>query len=688
MRYPLIDFHGNKGNVIGDGPAAPRYTEGRLSKLAEDGMLAGLKKKNVEFTSNYDETEEEPITLPAIFPNLLCNPNTGIGVAMACNWLPHNLNEVASAIYDYMDGNEPMLPGPDFPTGGVVINAKDVPTIMKTGHGSIKVRGKYNIEKQKIIFYEIPYGVSVESILNSIGEACDKKELEGIEEVKDESDKKGLRIVIECEKGVNPAALINKIFKKTYLQTSISYNQVAIVNSTPTELNLKDAIKIYLEHNIDCLIKELNFDLDKAKARLHIVNGLLIALEDIDNVITLIKKSENSEVARTNLMTKYNLSESQAKAILAMRLSSLAHLEKLKLENEKKELENEIERIEDILGSEELQKKEIKARLAEICKKYGDKRRTELTDIVVPKEEKEIEEVVPEDVVVIMTQAGMIKRVPKSSFKTQRRNGKGVKTADDAILDTISTNTIDNLLLFSSKGKMYKLLVDNIPVGTNASKGTDIGSLIKIEPSESIVAITSLNRKTDAQYVVFFTKKGLIKKTNIEEYTKVKKTTGIIAIKLAEDDSLANVTFIKDENMVVITKKGMAIHFPTTSINPIGKVAAGVRAIKLNENDEVLIGLPIKENENHLAIVTKIGNGKKIKLNDIPIQLRGGKGVIINKDNDEIAGAAIVNNMDILLLLGKPNSICVSTTELPEVSRISTGNLMIKNSNIMRMFKI
>ena len=292
MRYPLIDFHGNMGSIAGDGPAASRYTEARLSKISENGLLTGLKKDCVDFIPNYDESSEEPITLPSIFPNLLCNPNTGIGVAMACNWLPHNLKEVANAIYSYMEGvTEVTLPGPDFPTGGVIINKKDIPNIMRTGHGSVKVRGQYKIDKQNIIFYEIPYGTKTEDLLTEIGKASDEKEIEGISEIRDESNKKGLRLVIECDKNISPETVVRKLFAKTNLQTSISYNQVALINKTPVELNLIDCIKIYIKHNIECIVREAMFDLKKTKARLEIVDGLLKALEDIDNIIALIKQS-------------------------------------------------------------------------------------------------------------------------------------------------------------------------------------------------------------------------------------------------------------------------------------------------------------------------------------------------------------------------------------------------------------
>lgn len=691
MRYPLIDFHGNMGNIDGDGPAASRYTEARLSKLSEAGLLAGLKKNCVDFIPNYDETDEEPITLPAIFPNLLCNPNTGIGVAMACNWLPHNLNEVADAIFDYMDGNDVCLPGPDFPTGGVIINSKDIPAIMKTGHGSVKVRGKYKIEKNNIVFYEIPYGIKTEDLLIEIGDVCDKKEIEGISDIRNESNKKGLRIVIECSKNASIDSIINKLFSKTNLQTSISYNQVALVDKTPTELNLVDCIKIYVEHNIECIVKEAKFDKVKALDRLNIVEGLLIALEDIDNVIALIKKSESAAAAKEKLIEIYKLNEAQAKAILDMKLAKLAKLEKIELQNEAEELKNLIKALETLINSRVDQEDELKTRLREIVKKFGDARRTELTHIEIKPEEKEIAEVIPEDCVVILSQAGDIKRVPSKSFKVQNRNGKGVRTEDDAVLNTISTNTIDILMAFTNKGKMYRLLVDNIPVGTNASKGVRIGTLINMEANEKVIAITSLHRKTNAEYVLFITKQGLIKKTTLEEYMKVKRNTGIAAIKLKEGDSIANVTFVKDEDIILITRKGMSIHFTTKDITPIGRIASGVKAIKLGENDEVLGGFPIHKETDYISVVSEQGLAKKTSVQEFTVQGRGGKGVLIYKPTStsgELVGAAMISDEDNLLLVGKPNSICISATDIPNLGRVSLGNIMLKNSKVVSVVKL
>ena len=689
MRYPLIDFHGNNGNIIGDGPAHMRYTECRLSKLAEDGLLQGIKKDNVDFIPNYDETTEEPISLPSVFPNLLCNPNSGIGVAMACSWAPHNLNEVATAINQYLAGEEPMLPGPDFPTGGIIINSKDIPVIMQTGHGSVKIRGKFEIDKQSIVFTEIPYGTSVEGLMTEIGEVSDSKEIEGIDNIRDESNKKGVRIVIECDKSINPASIVNKLFAKTNLQSSFSYNQVALIDKVPTELNLKDCIKIYVDYNIECIIRETNFDLKKATDRLEIVNGLLRALEDIDNIISLIKSSENATAAKEKLISKYNFTENQAKAILAMRLSSLARLEKVELEREAKELENKISDLKGILSSEERQKDILKSRLADLIKKYGDARRTKLTNIEVKPEDKVIEEVVPEDCVVILSQTGDIKRVPQKSFKIQRRNGKGVKTKDDVIMSTISTNTIDNLLLFTKKGKMFKILVDEVPIGTNIAKGTHVGTLINMDSDDEVIAITSLARSNTSKYVVFFTKQGLIKKTLLDEYTKIKRSTGIAAIKINEGDSIVNVEFINEEEILIITRCGMSIHFESKNINPIGRVAAGVKAIKLNENDEVVIGLPIHENDNTVAIFSTKGYGKKTSIKEFNIQGRGGKGSLIYRPNavyGEIAGATMVSDKDTILLSGQPNSICIAATDLPLLTRTSFGNIMVK-SNISSIVK-
>ena len=687
LRYPLIDWHGSNGNIVGDGPAAARYTEARLSKIAEDGLLCNIKKNNVEFTKNYDESLDEPVTLPAIFPNLLCNPNTGIGVAMACNWLPHNLNEVAQAIYDYMDGKEVTLPGPDFPTGGIVINKNDIPAIMKTGHGSVKVRGKYKVNKNVITFYEIPFGETIEGILNKIGEVCEAKEIEGIDDAHDETGK-DVKLVVTCQKTANPEQIVQLLFAKTPLQSSISYNQVALINKTPTELNLRDCIKVYIEHNINCLIKECNFDLKKAEDRLHIVEGLIKALEDIDNIIALIKKSNSASEAKSALIEKYAFSEIQAKAILDMKLSRLAKLEKVELENEKAELLSTIEKLKDLISNEDSQKKEIRNRLSAIVKKYGDARRTELVQIDIPKTkaEKEKVEIIPEDVVVVITKDGYVKRIPKVSFKTQSRGGKGVKTADEP-LRVMKTNTVDILTLFSSKGKMYKMSVNKVPEGTNATKGTSLVQFIKTEKDEKIIAATCLHSDSLPKYIIFITKNGMIKKSLLEEYMGERgNTSGIIALKLKEDDSVATVLFQDKEDIIFATKNGYALRIKTDIISPIGRTSQGVIGIRLKDDDSVLDALPVHKETDYLAVIGTNGVGKKLELFEIPTQTRASVGVCLSKV--PVAGVAMIDNNNNLVLYSNLTSICISAKDLPLLKKTAEGNILSKSTPITSIGKL
>ena len=690
MRYPLIDFHGNQGSINGDGPAAMRYTEGRLAKLAEEGLLAGLKKKCVDYVPTYDDSDKEPITLPAVFPNLLCNPNSGIGVAMACNWACHNLREVEAAIIDYMDGKEPMLPGPDFPTGGIIINKNDIPNIMKTGRGSVKIRARYEVKKNTIIFTEIPYGTTVEALLAEIGEVCEAENI-GVTDVKDQTDTRGVKIVLECDKNANPEIIVQKLFAKTNLQSSFAYNQVALVDKVPTEMNLKDCCAVYVKHNIECIVREAQFDLEKATDRLHIVEGLLKALEDIDNIVALIRKSASAADAKVALIEKYKFSEAQAKAILDMKLAKLANLEKVELQNEKAELEKTIKDLTALIGNEELQKTELKSRLAAIVKKYGDNRRTELTQIEVSKEEKEIAFVEPEKCVVVMSKGGLIKRIPTASFRTQKRNGKGVKTQDDINSAVIRTNTIDSLMVFTDQGKMYRILVDNIPVGTNVSKGTSLHQLIEMQDNENPSIIYSIYRDTDAKFVLFVTKNGLVKKTSLEEYIKTKKKTGIAAISLKEGDSLASVSLVKDEDIVLLTAGGMGIRFNTSEVAATSRATSGVKGITLKENDYVVAAMPVRHSEDQIAVFAKGGLGKKFPMNELPVQKRAGKGLICYKPTENtgnVTAGALLSDEDSILLIGDKSSICIAATEVPVLSRVSIGNQLIKNGTIYSVSKV
>ncbi len=688
MRYPLFDFHGNMGNRDGDGPAAYRYTEAKLSKLSEDGMLAGIKKKNVDFIPNYSETKDEPVTLPAIFPNLLCNPNTGIGVAMACNWLPHNLNEVAQAIYDYMDGKEPMIPGPDFPTGGQIINKSELPNIIKTGHGSVKLRGRYITEGNNIVFYEIPYGVATETLMTEIGTACDEERIKGVENIRNESNRKGFRLVIECEKGANILNIINLLFKETSLQTSISYNQVALIDKIPTELGLKDCIDVYVNHNVDCILREAKFDKKKAQDRLEIVEGLLKALEDIDNIIALIKSSESSAKAKEGLMAKYNFTEPQAKAIVDMKLGRLAGLEKMEINKEHNELIDAIAVLDLIIADP---KKELRNRLEELVKHYGDARRTELTQITQTKEEKEIEYVEPEKCVVVMTEAGTIKRIPVTSFRTQKRNGKGVKTQEDITSMVLRTNTVDNLMIFSNRGKMYRLLVNDIPVGTNTSKGTAIKALIPMEQGEEPATMYSIYRDTDAKFVLFATKNGLVKKTTLEEYTNTKKKNGVGAINLREGDELVSVVLIKDEPILLISENGYVIKCDSKEFGATGRMTVGIKGINLGEGDSLVAALPIRNAEDSLALFSELGLAKKVLPKELMAQKRGGKGLVFYKVSDStgpVRAAAMVSDEDNLLIVGDKKSICIAATDIPALGRTSIGNQMIKNERVIAVSKV
>ena len=563
----------------------------------------------------------------------------------------------------------------------------DIPNIMKTGQGSVKVRGRYKADKNNIVFYEIPYGETVEGILAQIGEVCDKKEIDGIDEVRDESNKKGLRIVIECDKKVNLESIVLKLFAKTNLQTSISYNQVALIDKTPTELNLYKSIKIYVDHNVDCIIREAQFDIDKATKRLHIIIGLIKALDIIDDIIAMIKASPSAAAAKETLQTKWDFTEEQAKAILDMKLSRLAKLEKEELEQEKKDLEVLIKKLEDIVQHPYV---ELRSRLQSLVKKYGDERRTELTQIDIKPEEKEIAEVVPVDVVVVTTQSGLIKKVPVSNFKVQRKGGKGIKSVDDTILSTIKTNTVDYMMFFTNKGKMYRTVVDNIPDGTNVTKGTPINSLVKLEIDEKVIAVTSLHRKTTPKFVIFITKEGMIKKTYLEEYLGAKKNAGIQALKLREGDSVASILFQDDEDLIVITKKGMSIRFATKDIGAIGRLAIGVKAINLNEGDEVVDALPIHKDTDTVGVFISNGTGKRVELKDFPIQNRGGKGTYVYKpqSGEFVIGAAMLDEDDNILLSGNKSSICISAKDVPIVSKTALGNILIKDNRVLGITKI
>jgi DNA gyrase subunit A len=698
MRYPLIAFHGNNGSRDGDEAAAYRYTECKLSKMGEE-MLADIKKNTVDWQLAYTDVENEPTYLPGRIPNLIVNGTSGIAVAMACSFAPHNLAEVMNAAVFVTENPNcevkeilNYISGPDFPTGGLIINKDELPAAYLTGKGRARIRGEYIVESDKkgdrIVFTSIPYKVSKEELVTSIDKLCEEGKFEGITSIRDESNKDGVRFVIEVAKGVSTEPIISKLFKLTRLEDTYSFNQVALVDKKPQLLNIKQLLKIYIDHQEDVLVRKTKFEAKKIADRIHILDGLLIALEDIDNVISLIKSSESAAAAKEMLMAAYNLTEVQAKAILDMKLAKLAKLEKLEIQKEKSDLEIELARLNAIIANPTPELINIFNTLKST---YGDPRRSTITQVATTKEEKEIEFVEPEKCVVIMTEGGLVKRIPSTSFRTQKRNGKGVKTQDDITHAVIRTNTIDSLMIFSNKGKMYRLLVNDIPVGTNVSKGQSIKSLINMETDEEPAVMYSIYRDTDAQFVLFVTKNGLVKKTSLEEYVKTKKKTGIAAISIKEGDELAAVSLVKDEQLILITKNGMAIRFDSKEVTPTSRATAGVKGIALGADDLVIAAQPVRNVKDKLAIFSQSGLSKKFGLEELPLQKRAGKGLMCYKPTDStgpVSAAALVEDVDNVLILGDKNSICIEAKEIPSLGRASIGNQVIKNSKIISVSKV
>ena len=691
---PEVDWHGANGNqIIGSAPAADRYTEARLSKATEEGLLSGLKKNNVPMILNFSEDEEWPEVLPAIFPRLLINGCQGIGYTVANVWIPHNLKEITEVIKKYIASNEIDYNNihPDFPSGGTIINKDELSAIYKTGKGSVIVRGKVEIKGNNIFITELPYQTYVEPLLDEVKELISKDELTGIKNIYNKCDKKRLLIEIECEG--NPSVILTKLYKMTSLQKSYSANQYALVSKTPKLLNLKQYLDIYIQHNLECIKKEYEYDLSKAKTRAEIVEGLVKALEDIDNIIELIKKSDSSNSAKEKLIEKYDFTENQAKAILDMKLSRLAKLESVELNEELIQLTSNIKLFNEIISSKEKTQEIFLERLISFTKKYGSDRKTEITQVNLKatKEEKEIEFVEPEKCVVVLTESGLVKRVPITSFRTQKRNGVGVKTQDDITSMVIRTNTIDSLMIFTNKGKMYRLLVNDIPVGNNSAKGQPIKSLVEMENDEIPSVIYSIYRDTDAKYVLFTTKNGLVKKTSLDEYVKTKKKSGVAAITIKDDDELISVNLIKDEPIVIITKNGSAIQFNSMEIGATSRTTSGVKGINLADGDNVISTLVVRDKKDELAIFVESGLGKKIDLKEIPIQKRAGKGLICYKPTAAtglVAAAALVSNDDNLLICGDKNSLCLKASEIPSLGRASIGNQLIKTNKVLSVSKI
>lgn len=684
MRYPLIIGQGSLGTQENnDMKASSRYTEAKPS-IYTDLMMQDFKKNVVPLKETYNGEFMEPVVLPSLFPNAICNGRQGIGVSMAHNSAPHCLTEVCNAAIALIEKGEltvdevlEYIPGPDFPLGGTVLNIKDVRAAFASGKSniSLKIQGDYKIDRQDIIFTSIPYRTYRNKIKEQIEKNIDVLS-ELIDDFDDESNIGQNKLVFHVKDGVSVSKALNKLFLLTDLQSTLSYNMNYIVNGTPKLCSMVDLLHAYVNHQEEVLINATTFDKEKAEARAHILEGLIAAVDKIDEVIALIKQSAGRADARTKLMDFLSVDEVQANAILDMKLGKLTRIDKEELVNELKEKKEFIAKCIEILTNKEVRNKVLISKITKLRDTYGDARRTKLLNTDIPKQEKEVVVVEPKDCVVIVTKKNTIKRIDAKNFKAQKRNTTGIKTGD-IVLFSQKTNTQDTLMVFSSKGKMYRVLVDNIPEGTNASNGTPISTLIEFENGEKPMAFTTMTRDTDKKFIFFATKNGTIKKVPLDEYDKMKRT-GIIAISFKDDDELADVTFINQEQMLLVTENGMAIRFGTAGMPISSRTAQGVKGMKLNDGDSVIAALPITYPADYLAIISKNGLGKKIKIDELTLQNRGGKGLMCYKE--EIAGAEIIKETDNLLINGNKSSIVISGKDIPTLGRASMGNIMLKNN--------
>ena len=642
-RYPLAQGQGNFGSVDGDDPAAMRYTEVRMSKIAKE-MLRDLNKNTVDFVPNFDEEEKEPVVLPSRFPNLLVNGSNGIAVGMATNMAPHNLNEAIDASIAYMRNPEisiqelnKIIKGPDFPTGAKILGKKGIKDAYETGRGKVKLRGIASIEpfkknRERIIVTEIPYQVNKAKLIQKIADLVKDKRIDGISDIRDESDRKGMRIVIEIKRDYNANIVLNNLYKYTQLETTFGIINLALVDGIPRILTLKELIKYYIDHQKDVVTRRTQFDLDKAKARKHIVEGLIIAIDNIDEIIKIIRSSYDDNEIKAIFLERFGLTDLQSQAILDMRLKRLSGLEIEKLNAENKELEETITYLLSILNSDEKLIDLIETELNEIKEKYGDERRTKLA----PDEgDIDIEELIEEeDILITLTNDGYIKRLPVDTYKVQNRGGKGISAAntkeDDYIKRIMTTNTHEDLLFFTSFGRVYSLKGYAIPEGSRTSRGQAIINILSLNSGEKITEIMPLSELKEDDQIVLQTQNGKIKKTDAINFTSIQRN-GIIAIGLEEGDKLISARHIeKEEELIISTKNGMTIQFNTEDVRSMGRQARGVRAIKLAKDDEV-VAMNIRGEETYLLVVTENGFGKKTSFNNFKNQNRGGKGIRCHK---------------------------------------------------------
>ncbi len=697
-RYPLVDGHGNFGSVDGDGAAAMRYTEARLSKISME-MTADINKDTVDFQPNFDETEKEPVVLPSRFPNLLVNGTTGIAVGMATNIPPHNLRETVNGVLKIIENRVDndreteieelldVIKGPDFPTGAMILGRRGIEEAYRTGRGKIKVRAITDIEpmannRQRIIVSELPYMVNKAKLIEKIAELVRDKRVEGISDLRDESDRQGMRVVIELKKDANPNVILNHLYKHTQLQDSFGVIMLALVNNEPMVLNLKQMLELYLRHQEDVVTRRCRYELSKAEERAHILQGLLIALDHIDEVISIIRSSKSVAEAKERLIESFALTEVQAQAIVDMRLRALTGLEREKLENEYKELMARIEELKAILGNEKLLLGVIRDEITVIRDKYGDDRRT---SIGIDDDEITIEDLIKEEnTVITMTRLGYIKRMTEDNFRSQNRGGKGVKGMatidDDFIEDLMMTSTHHYIMFFTNKGKVYRMKAYEIPESSRTARGTALVNLLQLEPGERITAMIPIKNYSDDKYLFMATKNGMVKKTSIMEYQNIRKS-GLAAINLRDDDELIEVKTTDHHNDIfLVTKNGMCIRFNENDVRPTGRTSMGVIGMNLDPDDEV-VGMQLDTQGTSLLIASENGLGKRTTIDEFAVQRRGGKGVkcykITEKTGTVVGVKAVNEDNEIMLITTGGIIIRMPVDGISVLGRITSGVKLI-----------
>ena len=709
FRYPLVDGHGNFGSVDGDGAAAMRYTEARLSKISME-LISDINKDTVDFIPNFDETEKEPTILPSRYPNLLVNGTTGIAVGMATNIPPHNLREVISAVVKIIDNKIeedrkteideilPLVKGPDFPTGGVIIGTRSIEEAYRTGRAKIRVRGVSNIEtlpngKSQIIITELPYMVNKAKLIEKIAELHKDKRIDGITDLRDESDRDGMRVVIELRKDVNANIVLNTLYKHTQLQDTFGVIMLALANNQPKVMNLLDMLVYYLKHQEEVVTRRTKFDLAKAEERDHILQGLLIALDNIDEVIEIMRSSKNTQEAKDRLMSRFGLSDAQAQAIADMRLKALTGLEHEKIEQEHEELVKKITELKAILADEKLLLGVIKKEILVISDKYGDDRRT---SIGFDEYDITMEDLVPnENVVIAMSNLGYIKRMTMDNFHAQHRGGKGIKgmttIEDDYIEDLLMTNTHNHVMFFTNMGRVYRLKVYEIPEAGRTARGTAIVNLLQLNPGEKISAVIPVTSYDENHNLFMVTREGTVKKTPVTEFANIRKN-GLIAIGLRDNDELIEVkTTNADSDIFLVTKYGMCIRFKETDVRRTGRSAMGVIGMNLSDGDEI-VGMQIDSQGDSLLIASEKGMGKRTDLEEFHIQKRGGKGVKCYKVTDKtgyvVGVKAVTDEHEIMMITTEGIIIQIPMKDVNTYGRITSGVKLINLNNDVILAKI